>query len=96
MRITVITGEYPPQEGGVGDFTQQIGYALHALGHEVHVITNLDEEEAALLAVAPGVAAFHLEHVFYDFDNNPVNWGWFIWRGDRLRFTTTVGIDDTA
>lgn len=44
MRITVITGEYPPQEGGVGDFTQQIGYALHALGHEVHVITNLDEE----------------------------------------------------
>ncbi len=59
-------------------------------------VTNMDEEEAAVLQATPGAAAFHLEHIFYDFDDLPVNWGWFIWRGDRLRFTTTVGIAEAA
>jgi glycosyltransferase involved in cell wall biosynthesis len=40
MRIGVITGEYPPDQGGVGDFTDQLGRALADLGHEVHVITG--------------------------------------------------------
>lgn len=39
MRIGLITGEYPPDRGGVGDFTNQLGQALVDLGHEVHVIT---------------------------------------------------------
>lgn len=40
MRIGLITGEYPPDEGGVGDFTQEIGKGLAALSHDVHVITS--------------------------------------------------------
>jgi glycosyltransferase involved in cell wall biosynthesis len=41
MRIGLITGEYPPMQGGVGDFTQELATALTALGHEVHVITRI-------------------------------------------------------
>jgi len=40
MRIGLITGEYPPMQGGVGDFTHELGKALAALGHEVHVLTS--------------------------------------------------------
>jgi len=41
MRIGLVTGEFPPLEGGVGAFTEQLGRALKALGHEVHVITSI-------------------------------------------------------
>jgi len=40
MRIGLITGEYPPDQGGVGDFTHELGQALATLGHEIHVITS--------------------------------------------------------
>jgi len=40
VRIGLITGEYPPDQGGVGDFTRELGKALVALGHRVHVITS--------------------------------------------------------
>lgn len=58
--------------------------------------TVLDEEEARLLQAPVGAAAFGLEHTFYDFDDRPTSWGWFICRGDRLRFRTTVGIHEAA
>ncbi len=54
--------------------------------------TLLDKEEAHLLKVTQPMAAFCFEHLFYDFDNRPVSWGWFIGRADRLRFTTQVGL----
>ncbi|MGE5601990.1 MAG: UTRA domain-containing protein, partial [Nitrososphaerales archaeon] len=53
--------------------------------------TTLTEEESKLLLAAAGSAAFRIEHAFFDFDDRPVSWGWFIVRGDRLRFTATVG-----
>jgi DNA-binding GntR family transcriptional regulator len=56
--------------------------------------TVLTEEEAALLHSEVRVPAFRLEHIFYDFDDRPVSWGWFICSGDRLRFTATIGIPD--
>ena len=40
MRIGLVTGEFPPMEGGVGAFTEQLARALAALGHDVHVITS--------------------------------------------------------
>ncbi|HET7376872.1 MAG TPA: glycosyltransferase, partial [Anaerolineae bacterium] len=40
MKIGLITGEYPPRQGGVGDFTRELAQAMIALGHEVHVITG--------------------------------------------------------
>jgi DNA-binding GntR family transcriptional regulator len=56
--------------------------------------TVLTEEEAALLHSEAGAPAFRLEHIFYDFDDRPVSWGWFICSGDRLRFNATIGIRD--
>jgi DNA-binding GntR family transcriptional regulator len=56
--------------------------------------TVLTEEEAELLHSEAGIPAFRLEHIFYDFDDQPVSWGWFICSGDRLRFSATIGIAD--
>jgi DNA-binding GntR family transcriptional regulator len=54
--------------------------------------TILTDDEAVLLNSKAGVPAFRLEHIFYDFNDQPVSWGWFICSGDRLRFTATIGI----
>lgn len=40
MRIGLITGEYPPDRGGVGDFTDRLARALADLGHAVHIMTT--------------------------------------------------------
>jgi hypothetical protein len=40
MRIGLITGKYPPGQGGVVNFTREIGKALAALSHDAHVITG--------------------------------------------------------
>ncbi len=40
MRVGLVTGEYPPMQGGVGDFTRQLGQALARLGVETHVVTS--------------------------------------------------------
>lgn len=42
MRIALLTGEYPPQPGGVGDYTRQLGLALGAEGFRVAVLTISD------------------------------------------------------
>ena len=40
MRIGQITGEYPPMQGGVGAFTQELSRTLIARGHELFVFTD--------------------------------------------------------
>ncbi len=40
MKIGLVTGEYPPMEGGVGAFTRELARALNDLGHEVHIVTD--------------------------------------------------------
>jgi DNA-binding GntR family transcriptional regulator len=52
----------------------------------------LNEAEASILQASLPMAAFYLEHLFYDFDDRPVSWGWFVCRSDCLRFSTSVGI----
>ena len=56
--------------------------------------TLLSAEETELLCLPQPTAGFYLEHLFYDFDNRPLSWGWFIIPGDRLRFAATLGIKD--
>jgi len=51
----------------------------------------LTSEEAEILNAVPNQPAFRLEHVFFDFGNKPVSWGWFVCRGDRLVFNATMG-----
>ncbi|MBN2471815.1 MAG: glycosyltransferase family 4 protein [Anaerolineae bacterium] len=41
MRIGLITGEYPPMQGGVADFTREIGRAFVAQSHTVAVLTDV-------------------------------------------------------
>ncbi|NMC34165.1 MAG: GntR family transcriptional regulator [Veillonellaceae bacterium] len=61
-------------------------------GHLTIESALMNSEEAELLKTCLPAAAFYLEHLFYDFNNRPVSWGWFIFRNDRLHFTTEVGI----
>lgn len=53
---------------------------------------TMDAEEARALQKPHPTAAFSLEHIFVDFEENPVSWGWFICANDCLRLTTSVGI----
>jgi len=39
-RVLLISGEYPPMQGGVADFTRLLGEAMADLGAEVHVLTS--------------------------------------------------------
>ncbi len=52
---------------------------------------NLSQEQSRVLQQAEGAAAFRLEHTFYDFDDRPVSWGWFVFRPDLYRLTTQIG-----
>jgi DNA-binding GntR family transcriptional regulator len=54
--------------------------------------TVINSEEAKVLGMPAGSAAFNLEHIFYNYSDRPVSWGWFICRGDQVRFSTTLGI----
>jgi GntR family transcriptional regulator len=54
---------------------------------------NLKEEDAKVLQMPTGSAGFCLEHIFYDFNDHPVSWGWFICRADRFKLTTRIGAD---
>ncbi len=44
MRVLLITGEYSPMQGGVGDYTRELALALSAFGSEVHVFTRGAEQ----------------------------------------------------
>ena len=79
MRIGLITGEFPPMQGGVGDFTHELGQALATLGHEVHVLTSTSHN--------PQYATRNTTIVH----RSVRDWGWGCWRDiirldDALRF----------
>lgn len=50
MRIGLITGEYPPMQGGVGDYTRELARAMVGLGHEVFVLTSTKAQQAQVEA----------------------------------------------
>jgi GntR family transcriptional regulator len=52
----------------------------------------LNEEEAQLLKLQMPAPGMKLEHIFYDFDDKPVSWGWFVCSSTRLCLHTRVGI----
>lgn len=56
----------------------------------------LNEEEAGILQVQLPASGMMLEHIFYDFDDRPVSWGWFVCSSLRLRLHTRVGIEQPA
>jgi glycosyltransferase involved in cell wall biosynthesis len=50
MRIGLLTGEYAPMQGGVGDFSRELSLALAQLGHEVHILTRVGCRPDGLIA----------------------------------------------
>jgi DNA-binding GntR family transcriptional regulator len=62
-------------------------------GHLTIEAVNLKEEEAGVLRIPVGSAAFYLEHIFHDFTDHIVSWGWFVCRADRFKLTTCIGAD---
>jgi glycosyltransferase involved in cell wall biosynthesis len=81
MRIGLVTGEYPPARGGVGDFTAQLGRALADLGHQVHVITSRSQSA-------------HLTHQTPEVTTHRVidGWGWRCW-GQVTRLAEDLALD---
>jgi glycosyltransferase involved in cell wall biosynthesis len=45
MRIGIVTGEYPPMEGGVGAYTRILARTLAQQGHEVFVFSSSQARE---------------------------------------------------
>ncbi len=48
MKIGIITGEFPPMPGGVGDFSRLLGERLQALGHAVHILSRAGSQSETL------------------------------------------------
>ncbi len=76
MRVALVTGEYPPVVGGVGDYTAKLAEALQARGCEISVITAQTEGRNVLQPVAEderdGVAGPLVMRL-------PTRWGWNTW-----------------
>ena len=53
MKVLFVTGEFPPMQGGVGDYTRELGLALLDLGCQVHVLTSTGGGHTAGLSVHP-------------------------------------------
>jgi glycosyltransferase involved in cell wall biosynthesis len=64
VKILFVTGEFPPMEGGVGDYTREIALALAEQGCQVDVLTSIHAQPVAGLGVLPLVE----------------RWGWGSWR----------------
>ncbi|HET9223661.1 MAG TPA: glycosyltransferase family 4 protein [Roseiflexaceae bacterium] len=74
MRIALLSGEYPPMPGGVGDYTRRLGQALVARGHQVLVFTIYDLQ----------FTIYDLRHQddthISEIVNRKSDWGWRCWR----------------
>lgn len=72
------------------------GHTIFKRGDLLIDATVLTKDEAALLQSAKDSPAFRIEHIFYDIYDKVASWGWFICRGDQLRFRTTVGVSEPS
>ncbi|MBN1953665.1 MAG: glycosyltransferase family 4 protein [Anaerolineae bacterium] len=81
MRIGILSAEYPPLQGGVGDYSRQLARALAELGHAVHVLTGRAGESQPV----PPDASFAVHRVV-------AHWRWGCWR-DVLRVASELELD---
>jgi GntR family transcriptional regulator len=51
-----------------------------------------NETEAELLNSKTGAFAFKLEHIFYDFSDQPASFGWFIVSPEKMPLISKVGV----
>lgn len=48
MRIGIVTGEYPPMQGGVGAYTRILAYHLSDSGHDIHLFSSVQAQSDTL------------------------------------------------
>ena len=65
MKIGIITGEFPPMQGGVGDFSRELSRALAVLGHDIHILTSCDQS-----AKAETSRSYAVHRIVHDWDWN--------------------------
>ncbi|MCX7790128.1 MAG: glycosyltransferase family 4 protein [Chloroflexaceae bacterium] len=83
MRIALLSGEYPPQPGGVGDYTRRLAEALSQRGLTVTVLTIQDRR---LRVYGPGdLTTQQLWQPSAGLDWSPRCWPALIGALDRLR-----------
>ena len=76
------------------EFIFQEGYSNIKRG-VLHLLpTKLGEREAELLKLERGTTAFKLEHLYYDFNNRPVAFGWFVVSQEKIPIVSRIGIWD--
>ncbi|MEN9939012.1 MAG: hypothetical protein RLZZ387_5591 [Chloroflexota bacterium] len=88
LRILMLSAEYPPTPGGVGDYTRALGLALAARGHDVSVLTGVEgrptvirlsrpESTRAVDDLGATPAPTNPQSTTH---NPPFGWGWKSWR----------------
>jgi len=77
MRIALLSAEYPPQPGGVGDYTARLGAALVDRGHEIFVFTIIN---GRLQMIDLAGSNPNLQSAICNLQSN---WGWNSWRAVR-------------
>lgn len=55
MRLLIVSGEFPPMQGGVGDYTDRLARALADRRVEVHILTGAMDDAPAAAVDAPFV-----------------------------------------
>ena len=81
MQIGLITGEYHPMQGGVGDFSREMARTMVDLGHTVHVIAGQGHG-----LESPSQDAGLWVHRAIE------GWGWKCWR-QVLMLARELGLD---
>lgn len=79
MRILLLSAEYPPLPGGVGDYTRQLAAALRSHGHMVYVLT-IQHGRYIVYGVAQDGSTD--EQIFILDDKlhiSTASWGWTSW-----------------
>ena len=72
----------------------QEGYSNFKRGMLRLLPTQLEAREARLLEMNQGESAFKLEHLFFDFDDAPAAFGWFIVSHEKMPLISKVGVWD--
>jgi len=83
MVVAMISAEYPPQPGGVGDYTRLLGQKLVERGQHVYVLT-IDDLRFTIYDLNQQDANRKSKIV-----NPKSSWGWRIWRDIRRAIEQT-------
>ncbi len=89
MHITLLTGEYPPQPGGVGDYTYRLALSLIQRNYRVSVIT-LQHGQWVIYDAHQSPNDLLSDRYYLPKSYFPAHWDWHCWTAvvaalDRLR-----------